>query len=83
VSCKNRIFRKNPVFLYTSTHKIKVDKALTSVTKISDFTVMYLWGISEIFFDSIKLIDYKAKSGFTVFFRAVFSCVQEYKNVII
>ena len=28
VSCKNRIFPKNPVFLYSSTHKIKVDKAL-------------------------------------------------------
>jgi len=28
VRCKNRIFPKNPVFLYTSDHKIKVEKAL-------------------------------------------------------
>jgi len=28
VRCKNRIFPKNPVFLYISDHKIKVDKAL-------------------------------------------------------
>jgi len=27
VSCKNRIFPKNPVFLHTSDHKIKVNKA--------------------------------------------------------
>jgi len=27
VRCKNRIFPKNPVFLHTSTHKIKLDKA--------------------------------------------------------
>ncbi len=28
MSCKNRIFSKNPVFLYSSTRKIKVDRAV-------------------------------------------------------
>jgi len=32
-AAKNRIFPKNPVFLYTSDHKIKVDKALSILCK--------------------------------------------------
>ena len=35
VSCKNRIFPKNPVFLYSSTHKIKVDRILLIKCELS------------------------------------------------
>ncbi len=38
VRCKNRIFPKNPVFLYISDYKTKFDKASGSAD-ISDYTI--------------------------------------------